>query len=62
MELPSKRLKYRIYSRQHYRYHCILSYEPAHVKRGLTEFEVEFKIAMDLCREKSHEYGEKKQN
>ena len=30
-----------------------LSNEPAHVKRGLTELEVEFEISMDLCREKN---------
>ena len=39
-----------------------LSNEPAHVKRGLTELEVEFEISMDLWREKkSHEYDAKKQ-
>ena len=30
--------------------------------RGLTELDVEFEIATDLCREKSHEYDAKKRN
>ena len=31
------------------------------MKRGLTELEVEFEIATDLCRDKSHDYDAKKQ-
>ena len=31
------------------------------MKRDLTEFEVEFEISTDLCREKPHEYDAKKE-
>ena len=30
------------------------------MKRGLTEWEVELEISMDLCREKPHDYNAKK--
>ena len=36
------------------------TYEPTHVKSGLTELEVELEISMDLCREKPRKYDAKK--